>query len=561
MRRIRVDRRDKFVVVRGLLPVLGLVGKPREGERALRGVVVVREVLEVEVVDLLRTGERAQFALLRGEPLQFVARRARPRVVHAGEPLHQVLLRRVGRRPVGLLLLRVLRVVPEREVAVGQHRHGAGNLLGVRELLDERRIGLDGRRAVAGPVDRERILELHAAHLLHLVRRDLDGLLEVRLVARENERRDVLVEPPRRARAGRLGVLHVDVDRVVEGAETVALAVLAARAEQHRLDLLLVRLLLLRLGLRALPQHLREQVAALGHRAHAHVAAAAVRILLQEAGVDLRELRHVFVDEPLGLLHVAVEHLDVRLHRNRLAEDDDELVLPEQLVHDLRRLGQVVRAHLRLLGILHLLREADEQRHVLHRDGAPALLGRARLGDLREEARVHLHGLAEVLLVHADLRPLESGLHVEVQQVGAGLLHGLEELLVDLAALFHLGAGVVGVGHREAQRPVFAALLVLHAVDDLLHVGELTEAQVALDLQHLELGPQLRPLLLRRVDDRLREVRHVRVDERADVLQLLLHRGVFGLGRGRLGRIRRPHRRDGRECTRGKNRERQHVGM
>ena len=44
MRRIRVDRRDKFVVVRGLLPVLGLVGKPREGERALRGVVVVREV-------------------------------------------------------------------------------------------------------------------------------------------------------------------------------------------------------------------------------------------------------------------------------------------------------------------------------------------------------------------------------------------------------------------------------------------------------------------------------------------------------------------------------------
>ena len=277
--------------------------------------------------------------------------------------------------------------------------------------------------------------------------------------------------------------------------------------------------------------------------------------------MDLRELRHVFVDEPLGLLHVAVEHLDVRLHRDRLAEDDDELVLPEQLVHDLRRLGQVVRAHLRLLGILHLLREADEQRHVLHRHRAPPLLGRARLGDLREKARVHLHGLAEVLLVHADLRPLESGLHVEVQQVGTGLLHGLEELLVDLAALFHLGAGVVGVGHREAQRPVFAALLVLHAVDDLLHVGELAEAQVALDLQHLELGPQLRPLLLRRVDDRLREVRHVRVDERADVLQLLLHRGVFGLGRGRLGRIRRPHRRDGRECTRGKNRERQHVGM
>ena len=32
--------------------------------------------------------------------------------------------------------------------------------------------------------------------------------------------------------------------------------------------------------------------------------------------------------------------------------------------------------------------------------------------------------------------------------------------------------------------------LVLHAIDDLLHLREPSEPQVALDLQHLELGPQ-----------------------------------------------------------------------
>ena len=245
--------------------------------------------------------------------------------------------------------------------------------------------------------------------------------------------------------------------------------------------------------------------------------------------MDLAELRHVVVHEGLRLVGMAAQHLDVRLHRNRLAEHEDQLVLPEELVHELLCGDEVPGALLRQLVLRiggDLLRKTEQQLHVLHRHHAPTLLGEG----LREQVAVHLHGLVELLLAHADLRPAETALHVEVKQVRAGLRDRLEEFVVDLPALRHHPARVVRVRHREAERPVLAllTLLALQRVDDLLHGLELAEAQVALQLEDLQLRSGIGPFLLGRRDDGLGEVRHVRLDERFDEGDFLRQRGIGG---------------------------------
>ena len=315
---------------------------------------------------------------------------------------------------------------------------------------------------------------------------------------------------------------------MVVRARPVALAALA-RAEERVLDHVLVGLRLLRLVLHGLPEHRRQQVAALRHRAGLDVALPAVGILLEDRLVDVREVGQVVEHEVLRALEVALQHRDVRLERDGLAVVESlGLALPEQLLHVLAGPRQVVGALLRLLGIRRLRRQAQQQLHLLRRQDAPRVL----VQRTRQQAVVHLRGLVELALVHAHLRPLEAAVHVEVDKVRAWLRHGGEELVVYLAALGHHAARVVGVRHCEAQRPVFAALLVLDAVDDLLHVLELSETEVALKLKHLQLGADLRPLLLGGGDDRLRDVRHARVDERVYEAKLLLGRGVGGIGLG-----------------------------
>ena len=326
--------------------------------------------------------------------------------------------------------------------------------------------------------------------------------------------------------------------------------------------MVLVRLRLLRLGLRALPEHLRKQVAALGHRARAHVAFLALGILLDEITVDFAQLRHVVVHEGLRLPGVAAQHRDVRLHGDRLAEHEDQLVLPEELVHELLSLREIVGA---LLGLRPLrvgrdvLGETEHELHVLHRHHAPALLGKR----LREQVAVHPNRLVELLLAHADLRPPEPALHIEVENVRPWLRDRLEELVVDLPALRHHAARVVGVRHREPQRPVLAlvALLALQRIHHLLHRIELAETQVALQLEHFQLGPGVGPLLLRGRDHGLGEVRQVCLHERLDESDFLRQRIVCGCGLG--GRLVPvvSHGTERRHGAKNRRRERTSYGM
>ena len=479
-----------------------------------------RERLEVEVPELLRTGQLAKLTLLDGKTLDLIARGALTCIPLAGEPLRQILFRRRCGIAERLLLRRVLLGLPQRKVAVGEHRHGTRNLLDVGELRDQGRVGLDRTRTIAIAVDCEGAGELHFPDLLLLSRRDrrLDLLAELLL----HELLNFVREVAGIGSDGRLRILHKHVDHVIVGTRVVALATLFGTEEQIG-DLGLVGLRLLHLALNGVPHHLAEQIAALGHRAHAGVTILTLWVLLEQTVVDLGELRHVVVDQILCLLHVATQHLDVRLHGDGLAEHDDQLVFPEKLVGELRRAVEIslplVRQGFRLLrvrGKFNVLRKADEQGDLLHCHRAPALFRRTGLGDLSEQAVVHLHGLVEVLLVHADLRPLEARFDVEVDEIGTRLLHCLEELFVDLPTVVHHATGIVGIGHRKTQRPVFAVLR-LHGIDDLLHFVELAETQRALELQYLQLRRNLRPLLLRGIDHGLGEVRHIRVDKGANV--------------------------------------------
>ena len=90
----------------------------------------------------------------------------------------------------------------------------------------------------------------------------------------------------------------------------------------------------------------------------------------------LAQLRHVFVHKGLRLGGIAAQHLDVRPHRDRLAEHEDELALPEKPFHERPCLRNVVAALLCLL-VLRVVRdflgETEQELHVLHCHRAPGL--------------------------------------------------------------------------------------------------------------------------------------------------------------------------------------------
>ena len=166
---------------------------------------------------------------------------------------------------------------------------------------------------------------------------------------------------------------------MVVRAEAVALLAFAL-AEEGVLDEVVVPIRLLRLRLRRIPKHLREQVTALRHRARAHVAELAFGILLHKVAVDLAEHLHVVVHERLRLVGIAIEHLDMRLHRNGLAEHEDQLSFPEELVHAQRgRVDVLLALRLRLFVLRvggDVLGETEEQLHLLQRHRAPAVIGK-----------------------------------------------------------------------------------------------------------------------------------------------------------------------------------------
>ena len=306
-------------------------------------------------------------------------------------------------------------------------------------------------------------------------------------------------------------------------------------AEEERLHALVVALGLLELVLRLVPEQPGEHEAAQRHRRELEQALAPVGVDRDDLLVQLLELAHVLADRLLRLRDAAVEQLDVRLHRDRAPEVDRLVGLPEELVDELLRGGDVALAlvPVRLVG-----RELQVHLGRLARDVAPrarVLIAFAPV-DQREKPLVDLRRLAVALVVDEDLAPRVARLLVELADVLRRLRVRLEELGVDLRAVVLAPAEEEVVRDHEPRRPVLRALAVGKRRHLLLRLLELPEREHAADLVREERRLGRRPLLLRRRDDVRREVGVAVLDERRDVVDLVL-KGLVLLVAGRLRRV------------------------
>ena len=259
----------------------------------------------------------------------------------------------------------------------------------------------------------------------------------------------------------------------------------------------------------------------------------ALGVELDDRLVELLKLGHVFVDRLLGLGDVALQELDVRLHRDGTAEVYGAILLPEELVDDLLGGVEVLIA---VLDIGLVGRELQVHLGRLARDVAPSVrvILALLLVDLRKKPGVDLHGLLEALVADEDLAPGVASLHVELADFLGGLGKRLEELVVDLRALGLLAAEEEVVRDLETGRPVLRAVAVGERRDLLLGLFELAQGEHATDLDREELGLGLGPLFLRRLDDGLCEIGIAVLDQRLDIADFEL-KSRIGLLDGGLG--------------------------
>ena len=490
----------------------------------VRGADVAAVVLQELAVEPVGAGELAELLLERRETQDGLAgHRHQLAVREPREALGEIALDRVGvDAPVGGLGI-FLVGLDETEKTADHLFDRVDRLLDLGIAGENLEILLDRLLDLVLGHLLGRCAELHLANLGQLFR--LDPRLDIGVVVLAREFAYLLRHLAGVGGPRGLGILDKDVERMVVRAELAALAGRRPVAEEQRLDALVVALRLLVLSLRLVPQHLREHEAAERHRRELPKALLALGVELDDRLVELLELRHVLVDRLLGLRDIALQKLDVGLHRDGAAEVDGTVLLPEELVDDLLR---GIEELLALLDVGLVGRELQVHLGRFARDVAPCVrvVFALPLVDLGKKPGVDLHRLVEALVADENLAPGVARLHVELADLLRGLGERLEELVVDLRALGLLAAEEEVVGDLEARRPVFRAGAVGESRDLLLGLLELAQREHAADLYREELRLGLGPFLLRRLNDGLGEVGVAVFDERLDVADLELERGV-----------------------------------
>jgi len=391
-----------------------------------------------------------------------------------------------------------------------------------------------------------RHLELHSPHLGDLL--GCHVRLDLRMVGLFRKQADLFRQIARGGRPCGFGILDEDVERMVVGARSVALAVLGLRAEQKILYQVVVARRLFVFGLRFLPHHVRQQIAAGGHGREFEQPQFAFRIRLFDGLVQFGQLVHVIVDCPLRAIETAAEQLHVRLHRDGAPEIDGLVLLPQKFIDVLARAVQI---RLALLDVLGLLRQTQIHVRRLARDVAPGvviLVGRLGV-DIVEKTLVDAAGALEILGHHKNLAVLIARLSVEILQRFCGLGVLLEELIVDLLAVRFASAREIVVGDFKTRRPELWAVPVGKRGNHLLRLFELVQAEKAANLQSEKLRFALRPLLLGRGDDGLGEIRIAVVDEGFDIADFKTKSLVLFCFRGRIARVLRVGGAKTRHCA------------
>ena len=483
-------------------------------------------VVEERHVELLRLVLAAELLDLRRQTEDRVARLAHDLlVVHPGKALREVARDGMrAHRPVLGLLLVVLVALREKEVGVGHVLHGlhGRQLFGI--VRKRRLVVLDRALVVALGELLRRVLELHLDDVRDLLRRRHG--LELRAVVLAQEFGDLVLELAGGRGPVGLRIAEVDVHGVLERAVGGTLAALVLGADEEGLYLLVVALAraLLELHLGLGPVLVGHHVAALRDGRLPEKPEASVGVRLLDAGVYLLQLVAVVVHHGLRLLKTSGKELEVRLHRDRAAEVERQVLAPEELVDVLLRGGKVAAA--RGCALLGRKDQVDVRR--LACDVAPDVV--VLVAHLRIEHREQrVEGPRGLLLAsggHEDLSVLVAGLARKVHESLRRLRVLGEELVVDLGALVALAAREEVVGELEPGRPVLRARPVRKRGDLLVRLVELAEGEEPADLEREEHRIGLRPLLLRVLDDGLREVGEPRVDERLHVFDLGLERRV-----------------------------------
>ena len=240
---------------------------------------------------------------------------------------------------------------------------------------------------------------------------------------------------------------------------------------------------------------------------------------------------HVVVNRRLRTLDIALEKLDVGLHRNRTAEIDRTALLPEKLVDELLRRLKIALALPRRRQVrreleIHLGRLAG---HVA--PGVRILIRTVLAVDELEEPLVDLRRGVELLVADENLTPGVARILVKLLEL---LWQGLrvgelrEELVIDLRALGLLAARKEVVRDLETGRPVLRAIAVRQRGDARFGLVELTQQQHAADLDGEEKRIRFGPALLGRRNHGFGQIREAALDQGLDIGDLRLE-GLINL--------------------------------
>ena len=515
-----------------------LLGLETETERRARGLRVIEIVPQERLVERLGAIRPLRRLLARGQAQHRAAGVDHVHLVdldhpNAAEAVRQMTFDRRSQVEERRLALAFRLAVREVEIAGGDVLKRADRQVLLR-VVAERDVVV-GDRAL--PVVLRELL-LRAVELsLHDLTLLLGRLVHLRdrAVALEHERVDLLPETARLRRPHGLREAQVHVDDVVERALAVALLAARAdlRAEEKRLDPLLVGFLLLGLLLGLLPVLVGQEVAALRHRRLAQPAEASRRVCPDELVVNLLQVVLVVPDHRLRLLDAAAQQLVVGLHRNRAAEVHHAVVAVQQLADVLLRRSQLrlARPRIRLVG-----RQAQPQVGCLAGRGAPQAVVLVVLGvQVRLEHLVHLRRLAALAAADEEIDAVVDGVAHQRREFLARLLVRLEERVVDLGTLLALVVRVVVVRELKTRGPVLRPRLVGQGVQTLLRLREVALQQQAADFQREEARLALGPPGDGRNHHIAGKVRKAPVEQFADVPDLQLEL-LVGLGHIRFTR-------------------------
>ena len=333
--------------------------------------------------------------------------------------------------------------------------------------------------------------------------------------------------------------------RQVERAFAVALAAFVPFAEEIPLDELVVLLGVLEFLLRLLPEHLRLQIHHFRQRRDLHESKPSFRIGLADLVVDALQILLELLDDEIGLLDIAPELLQMRLHADRAAEQHGVLVgetFGDEFVHDVaHRLKRGIALLLLLVGAG--FGHAHLQIAILGGQRKPVLAV-----EVGQQFAVHCGGLVVVLGLGQNLSVGIARIHIKFFQPLGRFGELGEEIVVDFHALVLLVAAEIIVGHFQTRRPILGALAVGQRSDQLFRLLELVEREHSAHFDGEESGLRLRPALLGGGDDRFGDIRIAVGNERLDKGYLAFHGFAIGLLLGRLlrsllFRLLRPHRR------------------